>query len=92
MGSGEVSLEDRVFLRDRRFDGNLLLVELEVDDAIDQVEAFELYLRATSVRIPEDRFIAWPTSTNFGSDRTLANSSMKRGSRFKVREVRARQK
>src|SRR3984957_17918451 len=53
--AGKVSLEDRAFLWDLRFDNNLLLVDLEVDDAIDHVEVFELHRRVTSVPIPKLR-------------------------------------
>jgi len=41
--TGKVTLEDRAFLRDPRFDDDLLLVDVEINDAIDQMEVFELH-------------------------------------------------
>ncbi len=44
--AGEVPLEDRALLRNLRFDDNLLLADIEVDDTIDQVKVFKLHRRA----------------------------------------------
>src|SRR5262249_45464952 len=63
----KVSLEDGAFLRNERLDDDPLLVDVEVDDAIDHVEVFELHgsrdqalapLAATSSSMRAHRFFS----------------------------------